>query len=179
MKKQISKMISPNKIGSSDFEEFELDQNVDWVRELLIELNENAVEKSEEAYLDQTNLDIKLKLKSFHEHAIGLVLLAEAEVSAHYATSCTLSLTEMFENTHFTVKGCFLPENLENTEEYEEATELFLAGELRELHFLSKGQADLKEFIHEHIYLNINPYPKLNFDEDEDGLIVDSSKLKN
>lgn len=179
MKKPIAKMISPNKVGSTQFEEFELDQNVDWVRELLTELNENAVEKSEEAYLDQTDLDIKLKLKSFHEHAIGLVLLAEAEVKAHYATSCTLSLTEMFEDTHFTVKGCFLPEHLENAEEYEEATELFLAGELRELHYLKNGLADLKEFIHEHLYLNINPYPKLDFDEDEDGLMVDSSKLKN
>lgn len=177
MKKTISKNISPNKVGSSDFQDFELDQNVDWVKELLIELNENAVEKSEEAYLDQTNLDIKLRLKSTDVQTIGHVLLAEAEVNTHYVTACTLSMEEVFETCHFTVKACFLPESFEKTEEYAEATETFIAGELRELHFLKNGLADLKEFIHEHLFLNINPYPKKDFDED--GLIIDSEKLKN
>lgn len=176
---KVKKNVPPGLFGSDQFETFELDQNnCDWVKDLLVELNENALEKTPEAYLDQTNLDIKLSLKCHMDNALGTVLLAKAFVKAHYATSCTISLVEMFEDVEFNVEACFIPEIFEESEEYKEETETFIAGSVKELYFLSKNQADLGEFIHEHLFLNINPYPQA-VDTDGQETFFEQGKLKN
>lgn len=177
-KQQLKKNIFPSKIDSDSFEEFTLNQNDDWVRELLIELNEKAVDQTPEAYLDQTNLDLKIKLKRCHEHSIGSALLVDIEVSSHFATSCALSLQEIFDDVSFTVNACFIPEDLKDLPEYKEQTELFIAGSLRELYFLEDEQANLAELIHEHVFLNIDAYPKFA-DAESNELFPDTEKLKN
>ena len=156
---------------------YKLDQTCDWAKSLLVELNEKADEKSTEEKLSKTDISIELEIKKFYKSQYGEYIIVNVQFSSHYLTQCVRTLEEMEDSLHFEVNTCFLDKQHEKREEFEDQMEIYEDNQLNELYFFDKGFADLKEMIHEQIFLNINQYPVKNTDS-ELSWAKESSELK-
>lgn len=143
---------------------YSLDKNTDWVKELLMELNENAKSRSEEDYLMDTFLDVELEIKKLNNPTFGDVLICNGNLKTEYVTECVRTLVEMRDHLEVEFKTCFIPDHFAEEPEYEDQTDIFIDNDVHELHFYSLKKANLKEMVHEQIYLNINQYPVADYD---------------
>ncbi len=151
--------------------EFELDKAQDWVNELLTELNENANQNNSTDQFRDTFLKIKLRAQRVNHSVYHDVILFNLLVESNYRTTCVKTLQEMISPLSFHSSLCFVSNIFEKEEELSEQTELFINNELHELYFFDKRKIDIKEAIHEQIYLYVDQYPsieKLN-DSEENG----------
>jgi uncharacterized metal-binding protein YceD (DUF177 family) len=149
-------------IPQNNSETFELDQeNCEWLKELLVELNERVSDKSEEEKLKETNLFAKLSIEKKYKQQYGEYVLTKCEINGQFVTECVKTLKPLSEFVNLRFQAGFVDQSLENSDEFAELTEFFVDNEIYELYFYEKGQVDLKETIHEQLYLNIDPYPKI------------------
>jgi len=138
---------------------YHLDKSQDWVRELLIELNEKADEKPVEEYLNETSLTIDLEILKKFTPATGEFLLVKGSIKATYATQCVRTLENMEDSLTTGIQACFIDELKSDDEIYADQSETFQENEMYDLYFYVKNKASIKEMIHEQIFLNINQYP--------------------
>jgi uncharacterized metal-binding protein YceD (DUF177 family) len=131
----------------------------DWVKDLLIELNEKADAKSIEEYLGQTSIEIKLDVIKKHKEVCGDYVLVKGQFEAKYMTKCVRTLVDMPDEISLEFKACFLEDHYEKEEAYADQSEIFQDDDMYELYFFVKKFADLAEMVHEQVYLNINQYP--------------------
>jgi uncharacterized metal-binding protein YceD (DUF177 family) len=159
---KIAAKINLIKLATNTCFEFELDASIDWVREMLIELNENATEKSPEAYLAETKLLISGELEKKNKPDLNEILLVKGNVSAEYATECVRTLKPMKVELEFPFKVCFVDEALASSEQFAEIDETYVDNDIYQIYFYSKRTIDFQEMLHEQIYLNYNQYPVLD-----------------
>jgi|LULF01.1.fsa_nt_gb uncharacterized protein len=141
-----------------------LDQKQDWVKELLLELNEKAQEHSQEFYLENSHLNIQLTLTKSYNKEFGDVLFCKGSVKSLFTTQCVRTLQEMQDSLDFSFMSCFVDKSLKNNEDLLEHMEVYEDQNIYDAYFQEKGFADIYEMIHEQIYLNINQYPILDPD---------------
>lgn len=154
--------LNTRKMRSNTWLEFSLSKNSDWVKNLLLELNENAEEMSPEQQLATSELNLEIQLKKANKSSIGDYLLCSTKVSSTFNTQCVKTGSIMNDSLDFSVKICFLPEHLSNQEEFLDQTEYYTDGEIYELYYLNKNdEAPLKEAIREQLFLNLDFYPTL------------------
>lgn len=138
---------------------YSLSVDQDWVRDYLIELNEKADDKSPEEYLKETSIQIELEILKKFTPATGEYLLIKGSVETTYATQCVRTLTNMHDSLSTEFKVCFIDDLKSGDDQYADQTETFQENEMYDLYFFVKNKADIKEVIHEQIFLNINQYP--------------------
>jgi uncharacterized protein len=135
------------------------DEKVDWLKELVCELEEEVAEQYHQDELKKGSLKLNFSLlrrsnSTYKEH-----LVIQGDLNGTYQTPCVKCLelsNQIFSGSY---SACFLHDSFESNPEYEEVDSIFCEGEEREVYFFSKGLIDLKEFIHEQIYMNIGPFP--------------------
>ena len=155
--------VNLSKMRTNTWLDYVLDKNTDWVKELVLELNENANELTEQEKVEQSKLELDLKLKKNFKGSVGDYLLCDLIVSAEFNTLCVKTGTPMKDSLDFEVKMCFLAEHLAETEAFLDQTEHFTDGEIYELYYLNKNsEAPLKDAIHEQLFLNLNFYPSID-----------------
>ncbi|MBY0517406.1 MAG: DUF177 domain-containing protein [Bacteriovoracaceae bacterium] len=154
-----------------------LDKSAPWVKAILVELNENASEKTPEEWILETDINIRIELTKKFKGEIGEYLLVKGTVDANYATECVRTLKTMKDSVHAEFNTCFAPEAVLQSEEYAETGEIWIDGETRDLYGYKKNHVELNEMIHEQIYMNYNTYPKLDADSPLDGTI-DADKMR-
>lgn len=143
---------------------YELSQTQDWVRDLLMELNEKATSRNPEDYLGETDLTIKLQLKKTNSATFGPVLLIKGKIEADFVTECVRTLDEMKDQVEAEFKAAFIENIYAEEEEYADQDELFIDNDVFELHYYELNKADIREMLHEAIFLNVNPYPVSDYD---------------
>jgi uncharacterized metal-binding protein YceD (DUF177 family) len=143
---------------------FELDQETDWVRDFLIEMNENATEKSPEAYLDETSIFISGELEKKNKSDMGEFLLVKGVIEADYVTECVRTLKPMTVQLDVPFKIIFVDESLATSELFAEIDETWVENDVYEIYFYNKRTVDLQEMLHEQIFLNYDQYPVLDAD---------------
>ncbi|CAM9942324.1 unnamed protein product [Chrysoparadoxa australica] len=148
------------KLGHHNFDEtteYELDDNCEWVKGLLNELEEGT-DRTEAEY-NQGAISCNLSLKRKSGKPFGDHLLVKGDLKASYTTPCVrcLKLTPL--TVSMTFKSCFVPIALENTPEFEELDEIFTENEEFALYFHNKGDADIAEMVHENLFMNITHFP--------------------
>lgn len=171
---RIGATINLVKLPQNNTFQFDFDQNTDWIRDILIELNENAKEKSPEDYLKDTFLKLTGELVKKHRPEMGEYLLLEGQISAHYATECVRTLKPMSIDLEIPVKICFVDEEFAETELFNDADETYVDNQMWDLYFYSKRSIDFKEVIHEQVFLNYEQYPVLDA---ESPLITDDERV--
>lgn len=156
--------VNVRKLRSGQWLDYSMDKSCDWIRELLVELNENApAEFTEEQKLGNSELNIDIKLKKTNRGSIGDYLLCHLSLNSTFNTLCVKTGTPITDHISFDIKICFIPSEHEEEEEYKEQTEIFTDGEVYELYFLNKNwEAPLQEVIHEQLYLNMDYYPSID-----------------
>lgn len=157
--KELKSPFNLSKLPQNSSLEYQLDKSQDWVSELLIELNEKAQALPERMKLEQTSLIIDLELQKRFKGEYGEFVICEGSVSAHYFTECVKSLATMKETLEVDFKAMFLDSSYESMPEYEELTEAYFDQNVYDLYYFKRHHVDIKEMIHEVIFLNINPYP--------------------
>lgn len=144
--------------------EFELDQETDWVQDFLKEMNENATEKTPEAYLEETSILITGTIEKKNKPDMGEFLLATGVIQADYVTECVRTLKPMTVELDVPFKVCFIDESLATSELFAEIDETYVENDVYELYFYSKRTVEFQEMLHEQIFLNYNQYPVLDAD---------------
>ena len=159
-------LVTISKVPSDNEVDYKLDKSVDWVLELLNELNKKGDFIPAERLIGSSHLDIDLKLKRNFTKEFGDYLLMDVKLDTEYHTECVRTLMPMKDTLKLEFKCCFLDKSFETDEKYVELTEIYMEKDVYELVFYGKKQANIKDAIHEQIYLNMNSYPVLNPDNE-------------
>lgn len=147
-----------NKYSFDIIEDYELNEkNTPWVQELLTELEEDIGNEGE---YPKASMKIEAHITRKTNNFLGDHLIVKADLSAHFHQPCGRCLYPLSEELNLHLAAAFLHESQEKKPEYAEVTTVFADGQEMELYFFRKGVADLKEFIHEQIYIEITPFPR-------------------
>jgi uncharacterized metal-binding protein YceD (DUF177 family) len=171
---KVSAKINLIKLAANHPLEFELDQETDWVQEFLKEMNENATEKSPEAYLAETSIFISGTIEKKNKTDMGEFLLVQGTIEVDYVTECVRTLKPMTAQLDVPFKVVFIDEALATSELFAELDETYVENDVYEIYFYTKRTVDFQEMLHEQIFLNYNQYPVLDADSTLEG--VDSHK---
>lgn len=157
-------VINIAKIPSHQSEDFFITKDEEWVKELLIELNSNATDRTPEMYLMKSFLDIKLNIKKKFKGSLGEFVLIRGHLNVEFMTSCVRTLKEMKDYIDVEFKACVIDSIHKDKPEYEEVIEIFEDNDVFDLYFYDNRTLDIRSIIHEQIYLNVNEYPILDKD---------------
>jgi uncharacterized metal-binding protein YceD (DUF177 family) len=150
--------------------EFELDQDTDWVKEILLEMNENATEKTPEEYMEDTSIYISGVMEKKDKPDLGEYLIVNCTIESDYVTECVRTLKPMTSELDISFKICFIDETLASSEQFVDLDETYVENDIYELYFYNKRTVEFKEMIHEQIFLNYNQYPVLDADSKLEGV---------
>jgi uncharacterized metal-binding protein YceD (DUF177 family) len=150
--------------------EFELDQETDWVREILRELNENATEKKPEAYLQETSLLIRGTITRKQKPDLQEYVTIKGTIEADYATECIRTLRPMTMQLDVAFKVAFIDEALSETELFKDIDETYIDNEVMDVYFYNNRTIEFQEMLHEQVFLNYEQYPVLDADCKLDGV---------
>lgn len=173
--KHVGAKINLIKLPANNVIPFELDKETDWVRDFLKEMNENATEKSPEAYLEETSIFISGEMEKKNKPDLGEFLLVKGTIEADYATECVRTLKPMTVQFDVPFKVIFIDESLATSELFAEIDETYVENDVYDIYFYNKRTVDLQEMLHEQIFLNYNQYPVLDAESKLIG--VDSGDL--
>lgn len=153
----IKPQINITKLPIDTTVEYELDEKTQWVSELFDELEEET-DREDKSY-EKGNLSIKFTVKRKSEKPFGDHVLVKGHLETTYYTHCVrcLVLTKQHISEDFSCS--FLHDHMKTTPEYEEADDIFTEGEEFDLYYYEKGMLDLKEAIHEQLYINVDAFP--------------------
>jgi uncharacterized metal-binding protein YceD (DUF177 family) len=149
---------------------FDLDQETDWVRQFLIEMNENATEKSPEAYLQETSIFISGVIEKKNKTDMGELLIVKGTVQTDYVTECVRTLKPMTVELDVPFKVVFIDESLATSELFAEIDETYVENDVYEIYFYNKRTVEFQEMLHEQIFLNYDPYPILDAESKLEGV---------
>lgn len=159
---RIGATINLIKLPQNNTFQFSFDQKTDWVKNILIELNEHATDKTSEEYLKETSLEISGEVTKNQRPDLGEYLLLEGNITTHYATECVRTLKPMKMDLEIPLKICFIDEELAESELFKDTDEAFVENQMWDLYFYNKRIIDFKEVMHEQIFLNYEQYPILD-----------------
>lgn len=150
-----------------DFEMTE--ETEEWVKNILLEMNENATDKTPAENLEETYLHISGQMTKKFTSENGEYLLMSVRIQTEYNTECVRTLKPMSESMDLEFNVCFINETLATSELFAEIDETYLDGAVYEIYFYNKKTANIQEMVHEQIYLNYNQYPILDAESDIPG----------
>lgn len=156
---QLVGQININKFPADTTKFYELDESQDWLKGLLVELNEKVDDLNEEQKLEKTDIISDLEITKKFKQEYGDYLLVKGTVKANYLAQCVRTLEATEESVEVEIKAGFLAGHLEKAEEFRDVMEIYDTEDMYELYYFQKGSADIYEMVHEQIFLNINQYP--------------------
>lgn len=147
-----------NKYSFDIIEDYALDEkNTEWVKELLTELEED---NDDEGEFPEAHMNITAQITRKTNNFLNDHLIVKAHLHANYHLPCGRCLFPLPQELDLDLAAAFLHESQEKKPEYAEVTTVFADGQEMELYFFRKGVADIKEFIHEQIYIEVTPFPR-------------------
>lgn len=146
-----------NKYSLDIIEEYEIDKLTPWVNDLLVELEE---ENDDEAEFPVANMVIKAQITRKTNSYLKDHLVVRAQLKANFHFPCGRCLYPLPQELDLNLAAAFLHESQEKLPEYAEATTVYADGQEMELYFFHKGLADIQEFIHEQIFIEVVPFPR-------------------
>lgn len=159
MEKMANSLIKISSFLYNTEESFSLNNETPWIKDLLVEVeNEQIFDKEKPHTEGFINLDLTLKKVNG-----GLIFkdyfILRGTLSAMYHCSCIRCLELTQRNLDMDLSCCFLSSDLEESEFIDENGKILIEDEEMEVFFYKKGVLDLKEMIHEAIFMAIDPLP--------------------
>lgn len=146
-----------HKFSNDIIEEFDVNESVDWVNELLVELQE---ENDTDANLPPATMHIHATITSKTDRILAEHFILKSTLEAHFHLPCVRCLFPLKQEMKLNLNAAFLHETKEKLPEYEESTTVFADGNEMELYFYGKGVLHIKEFFHEQIFMEIDQFPR-------------------
>ncbi len=130
-----------------------------WLHELLEELEEDVDEEEALKNPEARELLVELRLEKLFSNSYREHFFLRAKINGTYLTHCSRCLELMKETLDVEFSCCVLPAELEDTPEFKEVDTILCRNQELDVYFYENGQLDLKEILHEIIFLNINNLP--------------------
>lgn len=147
-----------NKYSFDIIEDYELNEkNTPWVQELLTELEEELEDEKE---ISKATMAIEAQITRKTNNYLNDHLIVKAHLHANFHLPCGRCLAPLAQEMDLNLAAAFLHESQEKKPEYAESTTVFADGQEMELYFYRKGVADIKEFLHEQIFIEVVPFPR-------------------
>ncbi len=147
-----------NKYSLDIIVDYQIDnKTTPWVSDLLVELEE---ENDDEAEFAPAEMTIAAQITRKTNSMLKDHLIVKAQLKAHFHFPCGRCLFPLPQELDLDLSAAFLHESLEKLPEYAEVTTVYADAQEMELYFYQKGIADIKEFIHEQIYIEVVPFPR-------------------
>ncbi len=156
--------LTVSKFPMDSAQSYQLSESLPWVKDILLELNENADSKLPEEYLEDSFIHADIVVEKKFKQTYGEYLLVSGTVKTEYFTQCVRNLNEMKDNLEVEFKACYLDGVHEENDELQDQVDIFMDGDVHELYFYENRVANIKLLIHEQIYLNYNQYPVSDYD---------------
>jgi uncharacterized metal-binding protein YceD (DUF177 family) len=161
---QIDASVPVNNYSHDITEDYVLsNEKTPWIQEIVTELHEQL---DEDDVYPAGSMTLKLEITRKKNSFIGDHLVVKAHLDAHYHLPCGLTLVPLAQQMTLDVNAVFLHDSQEKLPEYAEATTVYAGTEEMELYFYRKGLADIKEFIHEQIFLEVPAFPRSELAEE-------------
>lgn len=158
--KHLEPQVYVNKYSFDIIEDYELsEQNTPWVQELLTELEEE-LPKEDTPEIAKATMQIEAQITRKTNNYLNDHLIVKAHLHANFHLPCGRCLFPLPQEMDLNLAAAFLHESQEKKPEYAESTTVFADGQEMELYFFRKGVADVKEFIHEQIFIEVTPFPR-------------------
>lgn len=151
-------------------QELMLDSDVSWFGAILDELQEEIEDGEVGASSDAPGIWFKGKLIRRSNGKFGEVLFLEGELSARFLTNCVKSGRLMMDEFEAPVKAVFVDEEMITRYALEDEVTIELEGEEFELYSYKDDVASLGEVLHEHVFLNKNPWPTIEGSTDSEDV---------
>jgi uncharacterized metal-binding protein YceD (DUF177 family) len=167
---KIGAQINLLKLAANNTMEFEFDQETDWIRDMLLELNENASDKTPQEWMKETSLVVFGELTKKNKPDLGEFVVVKGTIEATYATECVRTLKSMKLDLDVPFKIAFIDQSLSETELFKDIDETYVDNDVYEIYFYDKRTIDFQEMVHEQIFLNVDQYPVLDADSKLEGV---------
>ena len=139
-------------------EKVSLNQNIEWFKRILAELNE-AAGKEEAQMLEETHLSFNGEIKKSKNTKFGEYVLITGEIVSSFITQCVKTGQMMFDQIECEVEAACLARSRQQDFGLEDGDSVFLEDRELELFFFEKNQIDLEPVLHEFVFLNKSLYP--------------------
>lgn len=151
-------------------QELMLDSDVSWFGAILDELQEEIEDGEVGTSEESPGIWFKGKLIRRSNGKFGEVLFLEGELSARFLTNCVKSGRLMMDEFEAPVKAVFVDEEMITRYALEDEVTIELEGEEFELYSYKDDVASLGEVLHEHVFLNKNPWPTIEGSTDSEDV---------
>lgn len=139
--------------------EITLDQETPWIASILEELVSNFSYHEQMEEPPKGTISASLSFYRDSNPSFGDHLVIRGDIKGCYLVPCIRCLEFAPQDIQATFSSCFLNQSMENDPEFEEATEIFCYNEEMELHFYRSNEIDVREVLHEIIYVHADPLP--------------------
>ncbi len=151
--------ITLSKLGQNQLLYFDVTEKTPWGRELLEELNELHDQEVRIEAPAGNSMNANLELERKHSTKLGDHLLIHADLEARYTTTCIRCLVPMEESLKLSFDACAINQEFANEPEHKDQATVYIEDMERELYFFENNHVDIKEIMHEQMFLTKNPLP--------------------
>jgi hypothetical protein len=146
-----------NKFSQDFIEEYRVDENCEWVAQIIKELEE---ENDDDFEREPAKLTINATLSRKTDKFLNDHLIVKSKVNGHYHLPCGRCLAPIRQEILLDINATFLSDAMEKMPEYQESTTVYADGQEMELYYFRKGIADIKEVYHEQLFSEMAPFPR-------------------
>ncbi len=133
----------------------------EWFCSILNELESDVDNEDKQKLSNESKLTFSGRITKKNDSRHKDILLLEGNLSSEFKTYCVRSGDPMVDTLNIEVSSVFIDKALENKYGLEEEISLFVNDKEYDLYYLENNQADVLPVLHEYVFLNKNPYPKL------------------
>lgn len=149
-------------VNISDYSDVDFECTVNsidtaWTREILNEIEGDF--HDEQLPTGEGNLTAHFKVKRLVNNIYGEHLVIRGQAHVRYYAACVRCLEASQQEADAEFCAAFIHSRYEKDPEYGEVSHIFVDSEEAELYFHDKGKANIKELLHEQLYMNLEPLP--------------------
>jgi hypothetical protein len=141
--------------------EIKLDGQTKWMNNFLEELNEEVDEADRASRTDLMEIYFDGELLLRHQDRLGEYVLFDGHLFASFLTNCVRTGEVMNDKIDCQISLVLLDEDIKDRFSLADEVDYDIEGENRDLYFYEHGRFAFAEIIRENLFLNKNPYPKI------------------
>ena len=156
----MDQILRVNKVRIDEVKQYNIDQNTQWLRSVLLELlTDNGLGEED---LNDSFIKLSIKMDKEHFDEYGEVLFCEGEIDLKYTDLSVTTGDPITQELTIPVASAFLEQHNEKKHHLEDEISIFFGEQEWDLYYYSNNQADFLPVVHEYVFLNKNPYPGIS-----------------
>lgn len=165
--KEVKPTLHVKSLSKDMSQEFMLDREVAWFGAILDELQEDLDDGEMGVASDDAGIWFKGEATRRSNGKFGEVLFLKGVLSARFYTNCVRTGRLMLDELETDLSAVFVDVEMIERYQLKDETSIEMENTEYELYSYKDDVADIQKVLHEHIFLNKNPWPSLESESDE------------